>query len=73
MLNRGDALADVFHKQGDYEAFVDLFDEARLRFPTMRLLAFVLMPNHLHLALWPSDDGELGRRMHWALTAHVRR
>lgn len=73
VLNRGNGRAQVFHKGGDYEAFVDLFAEARLRFPTTRLLAFVLMPNHFHLALWPSEDGELGRWMHWVLTAHVRR
>jgi putative transposase len=63
----------VFHKEDDYQAFAELFAEARLRFPTMRLLAFVLMPNHFHLALWPSGDGDLGRWMHWVLTAHVRR
>jgi putative transposase len=34
---------------------------------------YCLMPNHFHLALWPSGDGDLGRWMHWLLTAHVRR
>jgi REP element-mobilizing transposase RayT len=39
----------------------------------MRLLAFCLMPNHFHLALWPRDDGQLSDYMAWLLTAHVRR
>ncbi|MDR3637368.1 MAG: transposase [Isosphaeraceae bacterium] len=73
MLNRGNARAPVFHKEGDYQAFVDLFVEARLRFPTMRLLAFVLIPDHFRLALWASADGELDRWMHSVQTAHVRR
>jgi REP element-mobilizing transposase RayT len=31
------------------------------------------LPNHFHLALWPVDDGDLSRWMHWLLTTHVRR
>src|SRR5437879_789707 len=37
------------------------------------LLAFCLMPNHFHLALWPRRDGDLSDYMMWLLTAHVRR
>jgi putative transposase len=39
----------------------------------MRLLAYCLMPNHFHLALWPEHDGQLSRYIGWLLTAHVRR
>ena len=39
----------------------------------MRILAFCLMPNHIHLVVWPENDGDLGRWMHWLLTSHVRR
>jgi len=39
----------------------------------MRVLAYCLMPNHFHLALWPQADGDLSRWMQWVLTAHVRR
>ena len=46
--------------------------EAAVRRP-MRLLAYCLMPNHFHLALWPRQDGDLSRWMHWLMTAHVRR
>jgi putative transposase len=72
VLNRGNNRAAVFHKDGDYEAFIGLLAEAKLRHP-MRILAYCLMPNHFHLALWPLGDGDLGRWMHWLLTAHVRR
>jgi putative transposase len=37
----------------------------------MRLLAFCLMPNHFHLAVWPSADDQLSRWMDWLLTSHV--
>jgi putative transposase len=39
----------------------------------MRVLAYCLMHNHFHLALWPIGDGDLSRWMHWLLTTHVRR
>src|SRR5271157_1892515 len=72
VLNRGNYRASVFHKDGDFDAFVDLLAEAKLRNP-MRILAYCVLPNHFHLALWPLGDGDLGRWMHWLLTAHVRR
>src|SRR5271157_566284 len=72
VLNRGNNRARVFHKDGDFDAFVGLLAEAKLRIP-MRILAYCVLPNHFHLALWPLGDGDLGRWMHWLLTAHVRR
>jgi putative transposase len=39
----------------------------------MRLLAWCLMPNHIHLVVRPHRDGDLGSWMHWLLTSHVRR
>ena len=72
IINRGNGRAQVFHADGDYQAFITLLREASHRIP-MRLLAFCLMPNHFHLALWPHRDGDLSRWMHWLLTAHVRR
>ena len=72
VLSRGNARQQVFHKAGDYEAFVRLFDVAHEVVP-MRLLAYCLMPNHFHLVLWPRGDGDLSRWMQWLLTTHVRR
>ena len=72
VINRGNARAEVFHADGDYQAFLDLLRHASQRIP-MRVLAYCLMPNHFHLALWPYHDGDLSRWMHWLLTAHVRR
>ena len=72
VINRGNGRAEVFHADGDYQAFSGLLRQACERMP-MRLLAYCLMPNHFHLALWPHHDGDLSRWMHWLLTAHVRR
>jgi putative transposase len=72
VLSRGNRRAEVFHHDGDYAAFVRLLRQACARVP-MRVLAYCLMPNHFHLALWPARAGDLSDWMQWLLTAHVRR
>jgi putative transposase len=72
VLNRGNGLSDVFHKDDDLVAFVDLMREAHEKVP-MRLTGFCLMTNHFHLLLWPHEDGDLSRWMQWLMTSHVRR
>ena len=72
VLNRGNALANIFHKDKDFSAFVRLMQEAHEKVP-MRLVGYCLMTNHFHLLLWPNGDGDLSRWMQWLMTAHVRR
>lgn len=72
VINRGNGRMQVFHRDEDYRAFVNLLAEALARRP-MRILAYCLMSNHFHLVLWPRADGDLSRWMQWLMTAHVRR
>ena len=72
VINRGNGRAAVFHKSQDYEAFLSLVEEAKLRHP-VKIFAFCLMPNHFHFILEPSDETALSRFMQWLLTSHVRR
>lgn len=72
VLNRGNGRSDVFHKDDDFAAFVNLMREAHEKVP-MRLTGFCLMKNHFHLLLWPHKDGDLSRWMQWLMTSHVRR
>ena len=72
VLNRGNARRRLFHKDGDYEAFLEMLGQALERLP-MRLLGYCLMPNHWHLVLWPRKDGELSSFMRWLSNTHVRR
>ncbi|MFQ5502930.1 MAG: transposase [Phycisphaerae bacterium] len=71
-INRGNGGAQVFQDDRDYHTFVDLLEQANDHTP-MRLVGFCLMPNHIHLVLWPRHDGDLSRYMQWLLTSHVRR
>ena len=72
VLNRGNARSEVFHKPGDFAAFLQAISEASVRLP-MPLLAYCLMPNHFQLVVRPHGDGDLSRWMQWLLTTHVRR
>ena len=72
VINRGNARQEVFRKNDDYKAFINLFKGACERI-AMRVLGHCLMPNHFHLVLWSYSNGDLGKWMQWLLTAHVRR
>ena len=39
----------------------------------VQLLCYCLMPNHWHLLLCPTEDGQLGRFMHRLTMTHTRR
>ena len=72
VLNRGNGGAAVFHKDGDYTAFVDLLATAKAKYP-VKVVGFCLMPNHFHLIVQPATDAALSPFMQWWMTSHVRR
>jgi len=69
VLNRAVRRFTLFQQPNDYEAFEQVLVEAGRRVP-MRVLCFVLMPNHWHLVLWPLEDRDLSTYMHWVTTTH---
>lgn len=71
-LNRANRRARMFHKPGDYDAFLQIIGQGLERVPC-RLLGLCLMPNHWHLVLWPHKDGDLSRLVGWITNTHVKR
>ena len=71
-VNRGNRRRAIFHKPGDYRAFLKVLVQATARFQ-MRLIAFCVMRNHWHLVLWPRSGVSISSYMHWLETTHVRR
>ena len=61
----------IFEKDGDYEAFERVLQEAVDRTRT-RLLAYRVMPNHWPLIVWPQHDGELSRFVGWLTLTHTQ-
>ena len=72
VINRGNFRMRIFRKPADYLAFMRLMEEARQR-TGMRILAFCLMPNHWHMALWPRKAKDLSAFVGWLSNTHVRR
>ncbi len=72
VLNRANARLPIFEKDGDYDAFERVLEEAVDRYGT-QLLAYCLMPNHWHLVLQPQKDGELSRFTGWLTLTHTQR
>lgn len=72
VLNRGNRRQAIFSQQGDYEMFLTTLADAIKRIP-LAILAYVVMPNHFHLVLWPRQGIEISAFMRWFMNAHIRR
>ena len=72
VLNRANARMTIFEKEGDYQVFEEILEEAVARFGT-QLLAWCLMPNHWHLVVFPAENGELSRFVGWITLTHTQR
>ncbi len=72
VLNRANARMTIFEREADYQAFELVVQQAVDR-TGMRLLAYCVMPNHWHLVLWPTEDGQLSRFMGWLTLTHTQR
>jgi len=72
VINRGNARSVVFHDATDFRTFLALAVRACRRVP-MDVLAYCLMPNHLHFVLRPPSDDSLSRWMHWISASYIHR
>lgn len=72
VLNRANGRASMFHTEHDYKDFEYLLLETVKTFG-MRILAYAVMPNHWHLLLYPRQDKDMSKALHWLTTSHVRR
>jgi putative transposase len=72
VLNRAAGRATIFKKPDDYAAFEKILQEAWER-SAMRLLSYVVMPNHWHLVVRPKRTETLSSYVQWLTVTHVRR
>ncbi len=72
VLNRSNGRVALFEGDGDYLAFEQVLGQAHERTP-VRILTYCVMPNHWHLLLWPSEDGQLSEFMRWLTVTHTQR
>ena len=72
VLNRGNRRQTIFSQPSDYEVFLTTIADA-LQHLSLAILAYVIMPNHFHLVLWPKEGSEISTFMRWFMNAHIRR
>jgi len=60
IIQRGNRRQKVFFREEDYEEYLRLLDRYSSRFET-DILAYCLMPNHIHLIATPREEGNLAR------------
>ena len=72
VINRGNNRATLFRSATEYGQFMALVQQAQERL-LLPLLAFALMPNHLHMVVTPNHRDDVGKWMQWLLTTHASR
>ena len=72
VLNRAVARLPLFENNADYEAFIRVLALSLDKSP-LRILAFVVMPNHWHFVLWPANDHQVTDFCRWFTHTHSRR
>jgi putative transposase len=72
IINRANARLPIFFKEEDYLSFENVLEEAKEKYD-MRIIAYILMPNHFHLVLYPKNDGDLSKFMQWLTLTHTQR
>ena len=72
VINRANGRHRIFNAETDYRIFEQILLETK-ELIDMRILAYIIMPNHWHLVLYPKKDGNLGTFMHRLTNAHTRK
>lgn len=70
IIQTGNNRQAIFREQDDYKAFLAWLREAAKLFK-VAVHAYVLMPDHLHLLVTPSDSTGIGRMMQWVGRQYV--
>lgn len=71
VIDRGNNRQDVFHKQDDFQAFLQALSDLKERKP-FALYGYCLLNNHFHLLIRP-QDASISRIMQSLLVSHTQR
>jgi putative transposase len=71
VINRSNGRVQIFSTPQEYAHFESLLLEG-VELIGMRILAYIIMPNHWHLVLFPQKDRDMSEFMRWITTTHVR-
>lgn len=72
IINRASGRVPIFKTKKDFKLFEEVLEEATEKIG-MRILAYCIMPNHFHIALYPEQDGDVQKFMGWLTKTHTQR
>jgi putative transposase len=72
IINRANARLQIFNNKEDYELFEDVLHDAWDIYQS-NILAYCVMPNHFHIVIKTSLDGEMSQFMKWFTQTHASR
>ncbi len=72
VINRASGRVPIFKTKKDYQLFETVLVEAQKK-TDMRILAYCVMPNHFHIAVYPKNDGDVQSFMCWLTKTHTQR
>ena len=72
VVNRGNDKRILFATPRDYEEFLQLVAQSKRR-ANVRIPAYIVMRNHFHFVLWPSEEGQVEKFQHLLTTTHAIR
>jgi len=64
IVARGNQKQVIFKENDDFDKFLGIVKMAKKKY-TIKIYAYCLMPNHVHLLIDPSDSYEISKFMHW--------
>lgn len=73
VMNRAAGKRVIFGTIWDFIAFLTVLREVCDEHPTMRIVAYCLMPTHWHFLLWPVADGDLPKFVQKLSSVHASR
>ncbi len=71
-MNRRVDRQTLFCTDEDYALFRSLMSEAVYKF-NLRILEWVLMPNHWHMLIFPETKNQVSEFMHWLCGIHAKK
>lgn len=69
IVNRGNQKQNIFLEDNDYIKFLEILKHYK-RKCRFRLYGYCLMPNHIHMILWPKDPAGLAKFMQGILQTY---
>jgi putative transposase len=71
VISIGNDRQNLFSSPQDFSKYIDLIQQARLLHPVL-IYNFVLMDNHVHLLLEPTQDGSLSKFMEFVSKGYAK-